>query len=63
MCRLPVTLGGGIMMQKVSSRLAFAPARKAPVASHCAAMRASASAALKVLSIVIGRVPRALAGV
>jgi len=30
----PVTLGGGIMMQKVSGREAFAPARKAPAFSQ-----------------------------
>jgi hypothetical protein len=34
-CRLPVTLGGGITMQKLSAPgRAFAPARKAPAASH-----------------------------
>ena len=52
-CRLPVTLGGGIITVKVSDRRALAPAAKAFAASHSAAIRASASAASKLLSIVI----------
>ncbi len=32
----PVTLGGGMTMQKVSAREALAPAAKAPLASHSA---------------------------
>jgi hypothetical protein len=36
MCRLPVTLGGGIITQKVSLREAFAPARNAPASSQAA---------------------------
>ena len=34
MCRTPVTLGGGIMMEKVSSEEALAPALKAPASSQ-----------------------------
>src|SRR5690606_27431324 len=56
-CSAPVTLGGGIITQKVSSRLRFAPARKAPAASHICEMRASAPTASKVLSIAMGSVP------
>ena len=44
MCSEPVTLGGGIMIEKVSARLALAPALKAPALSQSAAIRASASA-------------------
>ena len=34
MCSDPVTLGGGIITQNVSSRLALAPALNAPLSSH-----------------------------
>ena len=56
MCSEPVTFGGGIMMQKVSSREAFAPAAKQLRASHSCAIRASAVAASKVFSMVIVRI-------
>ena len=65
-CSAPVTLGGGIMIVKVSLRRLPAPARNAPELSQAAYIRASASAALKVFSIgifasrvlVAGRVAR-----
>ncbi len=53
MCSEPVTLGGGIMMQKVSSRFALAPAAKAFSASQAAEISASAFAASKFLSMLI----------
>ncbi len=57
MCRLPVTLGGGIMMEKAGwPGLALAPAAKALASSQSCEMRASASAALKVFSIGMGGV-------
>ena len=56
-CSEPVTLGGGIITQKLSAREALAPAAKAPCASHSAAIRASASAALKVFSIAMAAFP------
>ena len=43
-CSAPVTLGGGIMIEKLSARDALAPARNAPALSHSAAIRASAPA-------------------
>lgn len=49
----PVTFGGGIMIENVSSREAFAPARKAFASSHARVIRGSASAASNVLSIAI----------
>ena len=58
MCRLPVTLGGGIMMEKQGAPgLAFAPARNALASSHSFEIRASASAGLKFFSIGIGGIP------
>jgi hypothetical protein len=54
MCSEPVTFGGGITMEKGSAPgPALAPALKAPASSQSREMRASASAAPKVLSIAI----------
>ena len=61
MCRLPVTFGGGSMMQNgAAPGRAFAPARKASAASHRAAIAGSAVLASKVLSMVIGSDPVAM---
>jgi hypothetical protein len=58
MCRLPVTLGGGIMMLKVSAPgFALAPALKQPASSQRRKERRSASAALNVLSIAMVATP------
>ena len=56
-CRLPVTFGGGIITVKVSARDALAPAVNAALFSHFALMRPSATAASKLLSMVIVLIP------
>lgn len=58
MCSDPVTLGGGIITQKLSAPgRALAPARKALPSIHFAEIRASAPAASKVFSIGIACIP------
>ena len=53
MCRLPVTFGGGITMQKGCCVGPLGrPARKAPVSSQRAEMRASTAEASNDLSIM-----------
>ena len=50
------------MIEKVSSREALAPARKAFASSHARVMRGSASAASNVLSIAIALILSGLSG-
>ena len=60
-CSEPVTFGGGITTENAGAPgLALAPAAKASAASHAAAIRASAEAASKVLSMLICVIPWAL---